>query len=45
VRDLEFNLFEVLGPEQALAGGAFGDLAATRCARCWPKRYGWPKAR
>ncbi|HEU4360374.1 MAG TPA: acyl-CoA dehydrogenase [Mycobacterium sp.] len=26
VRDLEFNLFEVLGLEQVLAGGAFGDL-------------------
>jgi alkylation response protein AidB-like acyl-CoA dehydrogenase len=26
VRDLEFNLFEVLGLEQCLADGAFGDL-------------------
>jgi alkylation response protein AidB-like acyl-CoA dehydrogenase len=26
VRDLEFNLFETLALEQALAGGAFGDL-------------------
>ncbi|OBH21083.1 acyl-CoA dehydrogenase [Mycolicibacter terrae] len=26
VRDLEFNLFELLGLEQCLAGGAFGDL-------------------
>jgi alkylation response protein AidB-like acyl-CoA dehydrogenase len=26
VRDLEFNLFEMLALEQALAGGAFGDL-------------------
>ena len=26
VRDLEFNLFEVLQVEKALAGGEFGDL-------------------
>jgi len=26
VRDLEFNLFEVLDLEKALATGAFGDL-------------------
>ncbi|MEB3020261.1 acyl-CoA dehydrogenase [[Mycobacterium] crassicus] len=28
VRDLEFNLFELLGLEEVLAGGAFGDLDA-----------------
>lgn len=28
VRDLEFNLFEVLDLEKALAGGEFGDLDA-----------------
>jgi hypothetical protein len=26
VRDIEFNLFEILDPEKALATGEFGDL-------------------
>ena len=44
VRDLEFNLFEVLDLEKALATGEFGDLDgdigardARRGRRSWPR--------
>jgi hypothetical protein len=42
VRDLEFNLFEVLDREKVLATGEFGDLDGdTKRPHAWP-RGRWP---
>ena len=45
VRDLEFNLFEVLGIDKVLATGAFGDLDADTVKEMLTEAAGWPKAR
>ena len=45
VRDLEFNLFEVLALEKALATGEFGDLDGESVRQMLQRPPSWPRGR
>ena len=44
VRDIEFNLFEVLDLEKVLATGEFGELDADSVREMLQRPRGWPRS-